>query len=109
MIEVCLALSGISTAIASFLPNITRFTGLLIIVVAGVASVIGFFSAYTALLLLAGKYNKIRSMLGFTEIRFLLFNPEQVQPYWFLAWVIFIWLIFSFFLGLLVISGGAGG
>lgn len=91
MVEVNMAVAGIATAIAAFLPEMTGMAAILRLIIAIIACVIGSFSAYSALWLLTrcdytwGSPSGMReSVLGIREVLKLLTSVSH-GPYWLMA------------------------
>lgn len=112
MVEVSIALAGVATAIAAFLPGIGDIPKILKLVVATVSSAVALLSAYGALWLLA-RYCLSRycltgesplgageSLLGIREVWTLLKNSEKIGPYKFIVGGLLFLLVLSVFVGI---------
>jgi hypothetical protein len=106
MVEVSIALAGVATAIAAFLPGIDGIPEILKLVVATVPSAVALISAYGALWLLA-RYCLPRdcltgeSLLGIAEVWTLLKNWYKIGPYMLIVGGLLFLLALSVFLGIL--------
>ena len=104
MIEVSIALTGISAAIAALLPNVSPSLEWLKRVTAILAGSLAVYSAYSALWLLARYCLKKNSVLGFSEIWELLIT-YNLGPYWFMGLGLAFWFILSFLVIIIAIGG----
>jgi PHD/YefM family antitoxin component YafN of YafNO toxin-antitoxin module len=103
MVEVSMALAGVATAIAAFLPGITGTPATLTLIVAIFSSVVACFSAYSALWLLACYCLRVgleeSSPGGIREIHTLLKSPSKTGPYWLIALGLLFLLALSVLIG----------
>jgi len=112
MVEVSIALAGVATAIAAFLPGISRIPEILRLIVATVSSAVALLSAYGALWLLA-RYCLSRycftgesfleigeSLLGIREVWALLKNSDKIGPYKFIVGGLLFLLALSVLVGI---------
>lgn len=112
MVEVSIALAGVATAIAAFLPGISGIPEILRLIVATVSSAVALLSAYGALWLLA-RYCLLRycligesllgtgeSLLGIREVWTLLKNSDKIGPYKFIVGGLLFLLTLSIFVGI---------
>jgi excisionase family DNA binding protein len=112
MVEVSIALAGIATAIAAFLPQISSIPEILKLIVAAVSSSVALLSAYGALWLLARyclrRYCLAResllgtgeSLLGRMELWTLLRNSLKIGPYKFIVGGLLFLLALSVIVGI---------
>jgi hypothetical protein len=95
MIEVSIALTGISAAIAALLPGVPPDLELVKQITALLAGLLSVYSAYSALWLLASYSLNKTSRTGIPEILELL-QAFHLGPYWFMALGLTFWLLLSF-------------
>jgi len=104
MIEVSIALTGISAAIAALLPTVPPNLNLVKQITAALAGLLSVYSAYSALWLLAVYSLKKTSRMGISEIWELL-RASYLGPYWFMALGLTFWLILSFLVVYIAVAG----
>ena len=105
MIEVSIALVGISAALAALLPaavppNLYWAKQIMVVFVGGLSV----YSAYSAMWLLAVYSLKKTSRTGIPEIWELL-GATYLGPYWFMALGLVLWLMLSFLVFYIAIAG----
>jgi excisionase family DNA binding protein len=115
MVEVSIALAGVATAIAAFLPGITGVPEILKLIVATVSSAVALLSAYGALWLLAryclprycltgesllGIGESLSRRYGIREVWTLLKNSDEIGPYKFIVGGLLFLLLLSVFVGI---------
>jgi excisionase family DNA binding protein len=105
MIEVSIALTGISAAIAALLPAVPLNLNWVKQITAVLAGLLSVYSAYSALWLLATYSLKKTSRTGIPEIWELL-RASYLGPYWFMALGLSFWLMLSFLVIYIVVAGG---
>jgi len=113
MIEVSIALAGVATAIAAFLPEADDISRILKLAVAAVSSAVALFSAYSALWLLAcccidhyrltgeSLLGEGESLSGRREVWTLLTNLGKIGPYKSIVAGLIFLLALSVFVGIL--------
>lgn len=104
MIEVSIALTGISAAIAALLPNVPPNFEWIKQITAVLAGSLAVYSAYSALWLLARYCLRRNSALGLSEIWELL-RTYDLGPYWFIALGLAFWFVLSFLVIIIAIGG----
>jgi hypothetical protein len=117
MVEVTLALAGVGTAIAAILPgigDIPKTLSLVVATVAAASSAVAFFSAYSALWLLArycctgesqtGTDESGLKFLGIGEVMALLKSWTELGPYTFVVIGLLFLLVLSFAVGILAVA-----
>jgi hypothetical protein len=114
MVEVTLALAGVATAIAAILPAIGDIPKILSLVVAAASSAVAFFSAYSALWLLArycctggsqtGTNESGLKFLGIGEVVALLKSWTELGPYAFIVIGLLFLLVLSLAIGVLAFA-----
>ena len=104
MIEVSIALTGISAAIAALLPAVPPNLAWAKQTTAVLAGLLSVYSAYSALWLLATYALKKATKTGIPEISELL-QASYLGPYWFLALGLAFWLILSFLVIYIALAG----
>ncbi len=112
MVEVTIALAGVATAIAAFLPGISGISEIPRLIAATVSSAVALLSAYGALWLLA-RYCLLHycltgeslflgakeSLSGRKEVWKLLKNLDKIGPYKFIVVGLLFLLVLSVFVG----------
>jgi hypothetical protein len=109
MLEVSIALAGVATAIAAFLPGISGVSEFLALTVATISSTVALVSAYGSLWLLA-RFCLPRDclteepLIGLKEVWALLRKLDKIGPYKFIAAGLLFLLALSIFVGVLAVA-----
>lgn len=103
LVGASIALAGIASAIATFMPRLSEAPVFFRLFMAILAGSLAILSAYSSLWMLACYCISEVSALGFKEIRVLFLNPERFGPYWLLGFALLLLLAMSSSIGLFAI------
>lgn len=104
IVEVGLALAGFAAAIATILTSIQEIDFILRLGLSFAIGVVAAISAYGSLQLLMQYCISRKDVLSFYEMVRLLLNPQQIGPYWFVAFAFAILLPISFLIGVVFLA-----